>query len=132
MHSRDKILSKGQRYQFAILFALVPNAIAVFILFDSGVGYGSQHALYALAYCFSLPGAMVLSLQLDSNSLAMGVAVLLPNVLVDAWIAYQLTALRNWGQRLGLLVAYVAISRVIAFCWILFLLPPVIVVDSFA
>jgi len=111
MRSRDNSLPEGLRWPFAILLAVLPNAIALFAFFV--VLVESEYALFAIAYCLSLPGAFIIS-QWGSESMAVGITALLLNILVDAWIAYQAAALRNRWLRVGLLAAYVAISRSIA------------------
>ena len=91
---------------FALAFGLVPNGIAVLI-----------HCLYqshlAWVYCHTLP-ALPMNIGTGASSVEVtgGVPV---NILVDALVAYLLTAVKGrWlGLRLGILAAYVVASRFI-------------------
>ena len=105
MHTRNEKPSKGQRCLFAVLFAVVPNAIAF------PIAFGGQ-SLVAMAYLVSLSFLFV---SLDEQSLAAGITGCLLTLLLDASTAYLVTALKNRWLWVGLLVAYVAISRGIAF-----------------
>jgi hypothetical protein len=116
MHARDESVSKELRWLLAMFFALAPNAFAFVVAYFAG-------SLCALAYCCSLPGAFLLSQWGLEEPLAAYTGILL-NVLLDAWIVYQVTAPRNGGLSTTLFMAYVGISRIVAFCWILFLSLP--------
>ena len=112
MPAKDEKISRRGRLLFALLFALVPNAIAFFVAY-------SAESLLALAYIASVPGLLAASSDTEGLSVtAVGIAL---NILVDASIAYLVTALKyKWlWLGVGLLVAYVAISRFIALQWLL-------------
>ena len=112
--------SRRRRLWFALGFAIVPNAIAFLIWVDGLVGprqSGLVCPLGVAAYCLSVPGVVV-NLPLYGESMAGLVTGVVVNVLVDAWIAYRLTALRSRWLGLLILTAYVVISRYMAFAFI--------------
>ncbi len=105
IQARNDGFPKRRRWLFVAIFALVPNALG-FLLMLCQSPFGA-------AYCFSLPGMLV---ALPSQSLVVQWLGLPLNVLVDAYVAYSFTALKNTWLMLAILGAYVVISRYIAFC----------------